>query len=48
MMEVARTLYQILLQVVIIWIAACYPERKSILMMLCTWYVVSVMREGRD
>ena len=46
-MEIIKTIYQILLQVAIIYIAVCYPERKSILMVLCTWYMVSVIRERR-
>jgi hypothetical protein len=47
MMEVVRTLYQILLEVLIIYTAVRYPERESFIMVLCTWYVVSVIRERR-
>lgn len=47
MMEVVRTLYQILLSVLIVYTVVHYPEQESIVMMLCTWYVVSVIREGR-
>jgi len=47
MMEVVRALYQILLAVLIVYTAVRYPERESFIMVLCTWYVVSVIREGR-
>ena len=48
MMEVVKTLYQILLEVLIIYTAVRYPERESFIMMLCTWCVISVMRETRE
>jgi len=47
MMEIAKMLYQILLEVLIIYTAVRYPERESFIMVLCTWLVVSVIREGR-
>ena len=47
MMEVARTLYQILLEVLIVYTAVRHPEHENILMVLCTWYMVSAIREGR-
>ena len=47
MMEIARALYQILLEVLIVYTAVRYPERESILMVLCTWYAVSAIRELR-
>ena len=48
MMEVAKMLYQIFLAVVIVFTAVYHPDHESILMVLCTWYVVSVIRERRD
>lgn len=47
MMEVARILFQILLEVLIVYTAVRYPEHESILMMLCTWLVILVIRERR-
>ena len=47
MMKVIRALYQILLAVLIVYTAVHYPERESFIMVLCTWYVVSVIRERR-
>ena len=47
MMEVVKTLYQILLEVLIIYTAVRYPERESFIMVLCTWCVISVIRERR-
>ena len=47
MTEVVRMIYQILLILLIVYTAVRCPERESLLMMLCTWYVVSVIRERR-
>ena len=47
MMEIAKVLYQILLEVAITYTAVRYPERTSILMALCTWLVILVIRERR-
>lgn len=47
MMEIVRTLYQILLEVAIIYIAVRYPEHESILMALCTWVLMLTIRERR-
>lgn len=47
MMEVAKMLYQILLEVAIVYIAVRHPERESILMMLCTWLLILEIRERR-
>ena len=47
MMEVAKMIYQILLEVAIVYIAVRYPEHESILMMLCTWLLILVIRERR-
>lgn len=47
MMEVAKMLYQILLEVLIIYTAVRYPERESFIMVLCTWLLILVIRERR-
>ena len=47
MTEVVRMIYQILLEVLIIYTAVRYPDRESFIMVLCTWYVTSVIRERR-
>ena len=47
MMEVAKMLYQILLEVLIVYTAVRYPEHESILMALCTCLLVLVIRERR-
>jgi len=47
MMEVIRALLRLLLWVLIVYTAVHYPEHESILMMLCTWLVILVIRERR-
>jgi len=46
-MEVARTLLQILLEVLIVYTAVRYPERVSFIMVLCTWCLMLTIRERR-
>ena len=46
-MEVAQTIYQILLEVFIVYTAVRYPERESFIMVLCTWLLILVIRERR-
>ena len=47
MMEVAKALFRLLLEVLIIYTAVRYPERESFIMVLCTWLLILVIREQR-
>ena len=48
MSEILRTIYQIMLILTITFVAAVLPDHISILIALCTWYIVSVIREGKE
>lgn len=48
MIEILRTIYQIMLILAITFIVAARPDHIGVLIMLCTWYIASVIREGKD
>ena len=48
MSEILRTIYQIMLMLTITFIAVARPDNVGVLMLLCTWYIASVIREGKE
>lgn len=48
MIEILRTIYQIMLILTIAFVAVARPDYIGVLMMLCTWYIASVIREGKE
>ena len=46
--EILRTIYQILLMMMITFIAFARPDHIGALILLCTWYIASVIREGKE
>lgn len=48
MIEILRTIYQMMLILAITFVAVARPDHIGILMLLCTWYIASVIREGKE
>ena len=48
MIEILRSIYQIMLILAITFVAVARPDYINILIMLCTWYIASVIREGKE
>lgn len=48
MIETLRTIYQIMLMLTITFVAVVRPDLIGVLILLCTWYIASVIREGKE